>query len=205
MPVSHDPNARGVGWPCREAERARAARAVAAPAADAGAPKAKTVKRDPSQPRKIGPVYVHILDQVPARRASGDDACAALAFICIPYRVSKSWRLTYLTATLTGLAALYRYPLLSPPQGECPQQTEPLLICSCQIHLKVTGIPVALQPLPWRSHGRGCLMAARCGPRRCWRPRTSRRRPQACCRQPGGLLPSLCSTPGAEQALWRFP
>ena len=141
MPVSHDPNARGVGWPCREAERARAARAVAAPAADAGAPKAKTVKRDPSQPRKIGPVYVHILDQVPARRASGDDACAALAFICIPYRVSKSWRLTYLTATLTGLAALYRYPLLSPPQGECPQQTEPLLICSCQIHLKVNRDP----------------------------------------------------------------
>ncbi|CAK0785604.1 hypothetical protein CVIRNUC_008815 [Coccomyxa viridis] len=60
----------------QEAERARSARALAAPAADAGAPKAKAAKRNPSQPRKVGPVYVHILDHVPARRASA----SAIAF-----------------------------------------------------------------------------------------------------------------------------
>lgn len=77
MPVIAEPCTKDVCWPCREAERVHAARAVAAPAADAGAPKAKAAQRDPSQPRKIGPVYVHIPDQVPARRASGEDACAA--------------------------------------------------------------------------------------------------------------------------------
>ena len=73
MPVSDDPCTKGVGWLCREAERARAAAAVATLAADAGAPKAKAAKRDLSQPRKIGPVYVNILDQMPARHASGND------------------------------------------------------------------------------------------------------------------------------------
>ena len=90
MPANHDPCTRAVTWPCREAERAQAAEALAGPTADAGTPKAKPAKRDPSQPRKIGPVHVCVIDHVPARRASGDDACVALACIRIPCWMDQS-------------------------------------------------------------------------------------------------------------------
>ena len=67
---------------------------VAAPAADAGAPKAKTAKQDLLQPRKVGPVYVQILDQVAGHAAHQvNHARAALACICIPSWIEESWRL----------------------------------------------------------------------------------------------------------------
>ena len=67
----------------REAEKQRrepaAASKSAPPDAKLGS-KARETRRkwDPTQPRRVGPVYVQILDQVPPPSASGERPCVLL-------------------------------------------------------------------------------------------------------------------------------
>lgn len=65
------------GCCCREAERAKLNAPASTPAAANAERKAKhfAQRKDLSQPRKVGPVYVQILDKVPEPKASGEGPC----------------------------------------------------------------------------------------------------------------------------------
>ena len=66
---------------CREAEKSKQSKAAALgknarPEATPGSREGKKrPKWDPTQPRKVGPVYVQILDQLPPPSASGKEPC----------------------------------------------------------------------------------------------------------------------------------
>jgi len=66
---------------CRDAERKQRSQSAALAkstllAADAGIKQgANKAKKDLSQPRKVGPIYVQILDQLPQPTASGEKPC----------------------------------------------------------------------------------------------------------------------------------